>query len=369
MKHQWPVLLLLAVIFLLLTTATFAQENKNFLPLISSGDSLSESTPTATSTPTKTPISPTPFPENVSPFTGEVVDNSEWLKDRPIFVCINNDSVGRSAHRSLSQADMVYEYIIDGFSLTRMTAMFQSQAAESIGPVRSARLPNIWMTYMYDGVLACSGGSDAVRSMLKNDVGFPYLDADIDDPSLTRYFFSLGDDYRTRLHTSTQGVRNWLTDNNLNKDWQRPGFEFSNTPPANSAGTVTTVQIPYPGDNSVEWRYDPGQGGYTRFQGGQQQFDPATNQPIVAQNVVVLSARHELTDIVEDSLGTKGVDIELYGVGDLRVFRDGHVYEGRWEADHETPPRWIGSSEIVIPLKPGQSWMQVVQKITDITYH
>ncbi len=317
---------------------------------------------------TQSAAEPTPFPENMSPFTGQVVDNPEWLKDRPIFVCINNDPVGRSAHRSLSLADMVYEYIVDGFTLTRMTAMFQSQAAESIGPVRSARLPNIWMTYMYDGVLACSGGSDAVRYLLKNDVGFPYLDADIDDPSQTRYFVSLGDDYRTRMHTSTQGVRNWLTDNGLAKDWQRPGFEFSETPPANAAGSVSTVRIPYPGGNNVEWRYDAAQGGYLRFQGGQQQFDPATNQPIVAQNVVALSAQHELTDIVEDTLGTKGVDIELYGFGDLRVFRDGQVYEGTWRADPETPPRWIGPGEVIIQLKPGQSWVQVVQEITDVTY-
>jgi hypothetical protein len=361
--------------------------------LVACSDDSPEPTPTPTKTPmvaaqeaapTDTPVpptavpeanaeveaaaAPTPFPENISPYTGQVVDNPEWLKQRPLFVCINNDPVGRSAHRSLSLADLVYEYIVDGFTLTRMTAMFQSQAAESIGPVRSARMPNIWMTYMYDGALACSGGSDAVRYLLKNDVGFPYLDADIDDPSQTRYFVSLGDDYRTRMHTSTQGVRDWLTDNGLNKDWQRPGFEFSDSPPANAAGSVSTIQIPYPGGNNVEWRYDAAQGGYLRFQGGQQQFDPATNQPIVAQNVIALGAEHELTDIVEDSLGTKGVDIQLYGFGDLRVFRDGQVYEGTWRADPETPPRWIGPGEVIIQLKPGQSWVQVVQQITDVTY-
>ena len=314
------------------------------------------------------PATPTPRPENIAPYTGLVSENSEWLKQRPILVCVNNDAVGRSAHYGLSLADLVYEYIVDGFTLTRMTAIYQSQGADQIGPVRSARMPNVWITYMYDGVLACSGGSDEVRYLLKNEVGFPYLDADIDDPSQNRYFFSLGDDYRTRMQVSTDGVRKWLTDNGLTKEWNRPGFEFSEQPPANAASQATTIQITYPGGNSVEWRYDAGQGGYLRFQGGQQQFDPATNQPILATNVIVPSAVHQLTDIVEDSLGTKGVNIELYGFGDLRIFRDGQVYEGTWRADPETPPRWLGPGEALIQLKPGQSWVQVVQTIQDVSY-
>jgi hypothetical protein len=329
--------------------------------------------PSPTPVPTNTPApvelpTPTTRPENIAPYTGLPVDDIEPLRRRPIFVCINNDPVSRTVHYGLSQADVVYEYIVDGFTLTRITAMYQSKAVERIGPVRSARMPNIWMTYMYDGVLACSGGSDEIRYLLKNEVGFPYLDADIDDPSNNVYFFSIGSDYRTRMQVSTDGVRRWLQNTNREKEWQRPGFEFSADPPTNAAGDATSIRITYPGGNSVEWRYDPGLGGYVRFQGGAQQIDLGNSRPIVAQNVIVSAARHELTDIVEDSLGTKGVNIELYGFGDLRVFRDGKVYEGTWRADPENPPRWLGPGEAPITLKPGQSWVQVVQQLTDIAY-
>jgi len=312
--------------------------------------------------------SPTPQPGNIAPYTGLPAENPENLRQRPIFICINNDPVGRSAHYGLSLADVVYEYIVDGFSMTRITAMYQSHEVARVGPVRSARFPNIWMTYMYDGALACSGGSDHIRYLLKNEVGFPYLDADIDDPSQNRYFSSIGSDYRTRMQTSTDGVRRWLTDNGLNKEWSRPGFEFNPDPPGSSAGAAAVITIPYPGGNSVEWRYDGAQGGYLRWQGGQPQSDPATGRPVVAQNVVVMSAEHTLTDIVEDSLGTKGVDITLYGFGDFRLFRDGLVYEGTWRADPENPPRWFGPGEVIIQMKPGQSWIQVVQQLTDVSY-
>jgi len=170
------------------------------------------------------------------------------------------------------------------------------------------------------------------------------------------------------MQASTDGVRRWLTDQGLNKEWSRPGFEFSPEPPPNSAANATVISIPYPGGNSVEWRYDAGLGGYLRWQEGQQQTDPATGQPILAQNVIVIAAPHTLTDVVEDSLGTKGVDITLYGFGDLRVFRNGLVYEGTWRADPENPPRWIGPGEVIIKLKPGQSWVQVVQQLPDISY-
>jgi hypothetical protein len=331
--------------------------------------------PIATNTPLPAPTlalpTPTPTitdPGNISPFTGLAVDDPAHLHQRPIMVCINNDPVGRSAHHGLSQADLVYEYIVDGFSMTRITAMYQSHDVERIGPVRSARMPNIWMTYMYDGVLACSGGSDEIRYLLKNEVGFPYLDADIDDPSNNVYFFSIGTDYRTRMQVSTDGVRRWLAAKGLEKEWRRPGFLFSSEPPNHAVGAATVIAITYPGGNSVEWRYDPGQGGYIRFQAGQQQFDLGNNQPILAQNIIVMTARHELTDMIEDSLGTKGVNIDLYGFGDFRLFRDGNVYEGTWRADDQSPPRWLGPGDALFPLKPGQSWVQVVQQLSDFRY-
>lgn len=329
--------------------------------------------PTATPIPpTPTPEPPTPTPEppaNIAPYTGLAVDDATLARRWPILVCVNNDPVGRSAHKGLSRADLVYEYIVDGFTITRITAIYQSRDVEIVGPVRSARLPNIWMTDMYDGVLACSGGSDEVRYLLKNEVGFPYLDADIDDPSNTRYFSTVGDDYRTRLSVSTEGVRRWLADNGLSKEWSVPGFQFSPEPGPNPEGQATVISIPYPGGNSVEWRYDAGTGVYTRFQGGQQQVDQATGQPIVAQNVAVMFAPHRLTEIVEDSLGTRSVDIQLYDFGDFRIFRDGQVYAGTWRADPENPPRWFGPGEVIVPLKPGQTWIQVVRTTDTITYN
>ena len=316
----------------------------------------------------ETPPTATPQPANIAPFTGKVVADPAVLRKRPILICVNNDAIGRSAHFGLDKADLVYEYIVDGFTMTRMTALYQSQSADRIGPVRSARMPNIWMTQMYDSVLAYSGGSDEIRYLLKNEVGFPYLDMDVDDPTNNVYFFTIGTSWETRVQLSTNGVRRWLQTVGQDKVWNRPGFTYSENPATFDAGQASVIQIPYPGGSSVEWRYDAQRNQYVRFQGGQVHIDNATGAQIVTDNVIVLFANHTLTNIVEDSLGTKGVNIDLYGFGDLRIFRDGRVYEGTWRANDESVPRWLGPGEQSVPLKPGQSWIQVVRPTDVITY-
>ena len=345
-------------------------------------------TPTPPPPPTATPI-----PANLAPYTGLPLADPALQYETPILVCLNNDVTSRSSHYGLNEADVTYEYIVDGYHLTRLTSMFQSILAKEIGPVRSARWPNIHTTYMFDGLLACSGGSDGIRYLLKNEVGFPYLDADTEDPYSTTYFYSVGNNYRTRLRTSVDRVRRWVDDFaqtcevspllpyclEIFSPWleaqrsnprprERASFSFSEMPPDFAASEVTTIHIPYPEGNGVEWRYDPSSGRYLRFQSGAPHIDQATGQQISSDNVIVVFAEHELTNIVEDSLGTLSVKIQLYGFGDLRVFRNAKVYEGTWRANDQSPPRWFGPGEQTITLKPGRTWIQVVRKSDRISY-
>ena len=335
----------------------------------------------------------TPVTAQVARYTGLPLSDPLLVQENPIFVCLNNDVASRSSHYGLNEADVTYEYIVDGYHLTRITSMYQSIPAREIGPVRSARWPNIHTTYMFDGVLACSGGSDGIRYLLKNEVGFPYLDADTEDPESLTYFYSVGSNYRTRLRTSVDRVRRWLTDmaktcevspllpycleifspwlegqKNSPRPLERASFSFSETPEEFWAGEPTTIRIPYPENNGVEWRFDPASGQYLRFQSGAPHMDQATGKQISSDNVIVVFAEHELTNIVEDSLGTLSVKIHLYGFGDLRVFRNGKVYEGTWRANDQSPPRWFGPGEQPITLKPGRTWIQVVRTSDRISY-
>ena len=95
------------------------------------------STPTPTLTPTTT-ATPTPDP-NVNPLTGLRVDDPVLIHRRVLAARIGNDPNIRP-QEGLGLAEIVYEEVMDGWTVTRFTALFLASDAERIRPVRSARL-------------------------------------------------------------------------------------------------------------------------------------------------------------------------------------------------------------------------------------
>ncbi len=310
-----------------------------------------------------------PRPANINPLTGLEVDPAK-LALRPLHVCINNDPQARPQY-GFAQADLVYEYVMESYFITRFTAVFWGQEAERIGPVRSARLINAELTAQFDGLLACSGGSDMVRWILKHKVSFPYLDGDLDDPGNNRYFYNVGTDYRTRLQTSTAGLRKWLADKGLEKAVQVRGFLFATDVPA-GGNPATSIHIPYPKftrlNNEVDWTYDAGRGRYLRQMAGEPHVDAASGEQLSAANVVVQFAEHTDTDIKEDSLGSLSIRIELWGEGKALVFRDGQVFEAIWRSQPDKNTAYLFPDGRPIPFKPGNTWFEIVPTDYKVTY-
>jgi len=85
--------------------------------------------------------------------------------------------------------------------------------------------------------------------------------------------------------------------------------------------------------------------------------DRVTEQQIGAANVVVAYAWY-----------ARGSGNEKYNVefvyrkrGRAQVFRDGMMYEGFWLAEDSTRPlQFIDAAGNVLPLKPGNTWFEVV---------
>lgn len=300
-----------------------------------------------------------------NPFTGLGGGRSG---QRPLIVCVNNDYAARP-QLGLSQADLVYEYLMEGYGITRFSALFYGEESSQIGPVRSARLINYYMGALYDAGLACSGASDQVRYLLKHEAPFPYMDIDLDDPSNNRYSASIGSDYRTRLRTSTGGLRRWLADWGVEKAPNLRGFTFGGAPgggvPANS------ITIPYPAGtgSQVEYRYDGGNGRYLRFMGGGPHTDGNTGTQVAVENVIVQVVPHEATNIVEDSLGSTSIRLNLFGSGQVIVLRDGLAYVGSWRSDNRGDlPRFFDQNGAEVALKPGKSWISIVPSTYTISY-
>lgn len=319
--------------------------------------------PTVTATPTATQLPPTPTESptatpdvvvSVSPLTGLSVDDTSLLQRRVLAARIGNDPSIRP-QEGLRQAEIVFEELMDGWTLTRFTALYLSNGVERLRPLRSARLVNLAIASQYDAALVHTGASDRIRWLI-SQASFVDLDQYFHPEP---YSVLPGHDWRGRMYSSTERIRAYLR----KKGWERgdpiEGYRFDPTPP--KGAPATSIHIPYPELCTVEWGYAPETGQYLRSVQGEAHLDGLTGEQIAAANVIVFYAEHKKTDIVEDSLGNTAIDIVIAGSGRAQVCRDGKVIEGRWvqSAPDKLIQYYDGSSR-QIPLKPGTTWIQLV---------
>lgn len=326
-----------------------------------------EPSPTFTSLPTATPTE-TPLPTatrdmRLNPLTGKVQPNESLLKRRVLAVRVGNDPSIRP-QEGLGKADIVYEEIMDGWTLTRFTALYLDTDAERIRPIRSARLSSLAIVPQYDAALIHSGASDKIR----------WLIAQADFVDVDEYFnhepygILSGYDWRGRMYTSVGAVRDYLA----KKGWEREEavapILFDEAAPEGRPAAF--AHVPYPKLCVVDWEYAPEEGVYKRFVQTTPHLDDLDDSQISASNVIMLYAEHKKTDIVEDSLGSTAIDIVLDGSGRAQVLRDGVAVDGYWKrfaADRPIAYFLDEAATEPLALNPGQTWIQLVPPDYEVT--
>ena len=275
------------------------------------------------------------------------------LHRRPLHVRVGNDT-GARPQVGLSTADMVYEEITEWW-VTRFTAIYLSNAPEAIGPIRSARLINTQLTGQYNAALVNSGGSDPVRWELSQ---LPIVNLD-EYFHPQPYFYRAGQGWQTRLAVNATAARSLMTSKGMEAAVPLRGFTFSDAPVG--SGPAISITIPYPKATSLsQWRYDAASGHYLHWVNGKPLVDVTNTLPISAANVIIYYAEHRPTDIVEDSNGATSIRIIVNGEGRAQVIRDGKVIEGRWRTGGEQTPDFLLPDGQLIPLKRGNTWVEVV---------
>lgn len=348
-----------------------------------------EPLPTETPAATETPVPPTPAPAQpggalgpapvreagVSAFTGLRPADPAVLNRRPLAIKITNDADAQKKQAGLNKADVIVESRVE-YSETRFTAVYQSQDAPRVGPIRSARLIDVELPVIFDAVLAFSGGVEPVRQLLyKSDFGDHILEQARNGSSFYRDMNVGGLSWNT-LFANTATLWNTSTQRGWNMAPQpSAAWAFSEGAPAGGAA-ARQIDLPYPRFR-VNWAYDAGSGRWLRSSGGQPHMDQAAGQQVSAANVVVLGANHVVTLIVEDGTERRiangvcincSIEIQLWGEGPLKILRDGKVYEGRWvRPERHAAFRFVDAQGRDIPLKPGNSWWQVVPLEMKIT--
>ena len=99
----------------------------------------------------------------LSKFAGRPISEADNAK-LPLAVMIDNSPDARM-HAGIRQADMIFEMRVEG-TYTRYLAIFHSQEADLLGPIRSARKYYIERMQEFDAGYAHVGGSSEATEIL-----------------------------------------------------------------------------------------------------------------------------------------------------------------------------------------------------------
>ncbi len=362
MKRQCtPLALLLVLVSLLLVAGCRGakprlEPTKTLRPVFTEVPPATETnTPEPTATPTNTP-EPTPtLDPNINPLTGLGVSDPASLRHRVILVRYGHDRIARPPS-GMGSAEVVFEEIAEGGFITRLTAAFLQNLPEVVGPIRSARPAVIEMMQQLQAALVYAGASHGT-TLLLDQQPFPMYSHVTKGADM--FFRSSAKPSPHNLYMKLPAARQRLISDGQDQAADLRGWTFSPAAPAGSP--AQRIEIPYPWMAATAYTYDVASGTYLRFVEGVPHTDALTGEQIAPANVIVLYAEHSDSDIVEDSLGNLALLIKWTGQGRVQIFRDGVLVEGTWQREQPNDlTRFKDASGKDIPLKPGQSWVEVV---------
>lgn len=283
------------------------------------------------------------------PLTG--VGVKEEPIGRPYAVMINNDPKARP-QSGLHKADIVYELLAEG-NVTRFLAIFQSEQADRIGPVRSARDYYIELAKGYDALYIAHGYSPEAKEMLDN--GY------VDHINGMQYDGSLfkRDKSRVAPHNS------YITTENILKGAEKIGYDMDEAPATLTFLTeeeierldgekAPSVLISYFSSSlfNVVFEYDEATKKYKRYTNGELTADLDTNDPVLLDNIFIIETNHKIID----SAGRR--EIDLTSGGNAYLLQRGQWKKVEWKnSDGKILPYTNGQE---VGFVPGKTWINVV---------
>ncbi len=302
------------------------------------------------------------------------------VQRRALNVRIDNAPQARP-HTGTAQADIIFETLVEA-GITRYEAIFHSMDPDKIGSVRSARLSDREITPMVRGALAFSGATTEETKFIQEDAAAgKYIDLNANWSWSGAAYFRVSQDDAGNARFAP--YNEYTRSNLLREATNRAGGGAAVTIPSwgfldsvnhidwaggfYGSALAQNITIPYQHQNDVRYAYDGATRSYARSQYDPnfgtyvREVDALTSTPIAARNIVVLYTDVVPTAILEDSLGSLGVNVRTTGTGHISIFRDGRRQDGTWfRATVFDPWLFVSNSGEQILLSPGQTWVHMI---------
>jgi len=317
------------------------------------GDDTAATTTTTTTT-TSTTTSSVPAGPTY-PLTGLAVDDPARAARPVLAVKIDNAEPRRGRggrpQAGINAADVVYEEVVEG-SVTRFLALFHSQDADPVGPVRSARTTDLLlMGPLNRPLFAWSGANAGVAGQVRGaDL------VDVGQDAASGAYRRAGDRPAPyNLMSSTAA----LLGGAASEERPPPALFTYRAEGEQPAGRpVESVRIVFgdgPGSAPVEYRWD-GQG-WARTQRDTPHVD-AAGQQVAPPNVVI-----QFTPYAEvqccDAAGFPIVEAQLLGEGEAWILTAGQLVEARWSRAGRGDVTTYTVDREPVGLTPGRTWVAI----------
>ena len=295
----------------------------------------------------------------VHPLTGIVSYTPQEWQRRPVLALKVGNSGNERPQAGLDRADVIYEELVEG-GVTRFMALYSTNDAPRVGPVRSVRTVDHKIMQPLGGLFAYSGGVPPVVDELRETPG-------VTDVGTNRVAAAYRRDSARKAPYNLYATTDALWSGRSGSAPAKALFDFLKTSDDASAGgdaSAKEVKFSFAGNGSeMRYVYDTKAGVYKRFQGGSPHMVEGTGggMQLAFRNVLVQEVRVSRGATVDRS-GTSTNDIAMLGSGGAVLFRGGRAFRGTWSrpsvdamttfVDAAGEPFRFAPGETIVALKP-----------------
>ena len=301
--------------------------------------------PSAKAVATTTTTTTTTVPIPIAPLTGRP-DPSDNALTRPALTVKIENTPEALPQWGVEEADVIYEEIVNG-GITRLAAVFNSQAPAKVGPVRSVRPTDTQVVWPIGGIFAYSGGAPyavasietaPVKLVDESSAGTAmFRDNDLLSPhnlfAIAPALFALGG-------TPTPPA---------------PLFTYRAPTQKVKGKKVTNFIVQFPSIYPVTWTWDSTTTSWDRTLFGMADVT-GTGVRESPKNVIVMYVNYV------NGVGSFTSYADLQGRGTADVFTDGRDVTGTWSrgSAKSDPLTYQTPSGTTIALTPGQTWVELL---------
>ncbi len=274
---------------------------------------------------------------------------------RPLAVMLAGDPEVRPLS-GIGQADMVIEMPVTPSGITRFMAIFQCEDPKELGSIRSAREDFIPLVVGLGAIYAHWGGEREALAKLDAKI--------VDNIDAMKYEGTVF--YRK---SSMPRPHNGFTNTGLLLDKSNSlGYDLKDAfqgylhakekenVKRNLSNTVDTIDINYPDQYAVQWRYDEQTNLYARSRGGLPEKDANSGNTVNSSAVVVMKTSSRV-------LNKDYISVNVTGEGEADIYQNGIRITGNWKKDPvqlSSKLYFYDGNGQEIKFVPGKIWVEII---------